>query len=271
MGYTFGIDLRWLWFFFHAFVGVCVGQSVTTGLHLQPDSADASMFTCGVDQVYDASGNAYSGVVLGGLCWFTENLRAEHFSNGSPIPGSVDQAEWVSASGPLWSPSGLQSAEGREGDGEVVGGRLYNAFAVHDAQSICPTGWRVPTDEDWDQLVGVIYGVEARVGSMDLDHTDCARWYIHSTAGQRLKGASDWRKSPPGTNETGFNAKETGFRRGTYQDGAVYDRAEAAWWSSTITDGYCVSHRSLARYFFAGSDTHWRRGYAVRCVRDTAD
>lgn len=271
MGYILGMHLRWLWFFLYAFVGISVGQSVTPGLGLPSDPVDSSVFTCGVDPVYDASGNVYAGVDLGGLCWFTENLRAEHFSNGMPIPGDVDQTEWAAATGPLWSPSGLQAALGGEGLDGVVGGRLYNAFAVHDEQSICPTGWRVPTNEDWDRLVGAVYGVEARVGSMDLDHADCERWYIHSTAGQRLKGAVYWRKSLPGTNETGFSAKETGFRKGTPQDGAVYDRAEAAWWSSTITDGYCVSHRSLATYFFAGSDTHWRRGYAVRCVRDTAD
>ena len=31
-------------------------------------------------------------------------------------------------------------------------GRLYNWYAVDDARGLCPTGWSVPSDDDWKTL-----------------------------------------------------------------------------------------------------------------------
>ena len=29
-------------------------------------------------------------------------------------------------------------------------GRLYNWYAVDDARGLCPSGWHVPTDGEWN-------------------------------------------------------------------------------------------------------------------------
>ena len=31
-------------------------------------------------------------------------------------------------------------------------GQLYNWYAVDDERGLCPSGWHVPSDEDWQDL-----------------------------------------------------------------------------------------------------------------------
>jgi hypothetical protein len=35
-------------------------------------------------------------VAIGSQCWFAENLRTEHYTNGDPIPSNLTIAEWTS-------------------------------------------------------------------------------------------------------------------------------------------------------------------------------
>jgi uncharacterized protein (TIGR02145 family) len=130
-------------------------------------------------------------------------------------------------------------------------GALYNWYAV-GTENLCPTGWHVPSFNEWWTLV------------MNLDGWDIA--------GGKLKeaGTTHWLSPNEGaTNETGFTALPGGNR---FHDGRFLGiRREGYWWTATeIGPGtnwawyYWVgtynSHISLNNFSNMG-------GFSVRCVR----
>ena len=91
-------------------------------------------------------GHTYAVVEIGLQCWFAENLQSTVFASGTSIEEVISDADWSELSTP-----GQCIYEN-----EVLNlpdyGRLYNAFAVNSAEGLCPTGWHVPTTEDWQEL-----------------------------------------------------------------------------------------------------------------------
>ena len=145
-------------------------------------------------------------------------------------------------------------------------GRLYNwSTAMNFASScnssfcssqiqtkhrgICPSGWHIPSDADWDVLATAVGG--------------------SSTAGTKLKAASGWNKNY-GTNDYGFSALPGG---GGYSDGSFHDVGDVGnWWrASESSEGY--SDRAYGRFMGNINDLGWSGTYksflySVRCLRD---
>lgn len=117
-------------------------------------------------------------------------------------------------------------------------GRLYT---WDKAELACPTGWRLPTDEEWARL------------AEDLGGKDKAGALMRSA-----KGAKD---------NSLFRAKAAGFRdpEGHYLGIGAF----SLWWTSTETDS--VSAKSWGLDFSGNSidsgDALKANGYSVRCVR----
>ena len=93
--------------------------------------------------------NRYLSVIIGEQEWMDENLNVEHFQNGDIILEAQTSEEWKEAAEkeqPAWcyNDNNLSNCEKY--------GKLYNWHAVHDPRGIAPKGWRVPTDDDWDDL-----------------------------------------------------------------------------------------------------------------------
>jgi len=123
-------------------------------------------------------------------------------------------------------------------------GRLYTWDA---AMTACPSGWRLPTREDWNSLVTAAGG--------------------SSVAGRKLKSTSGWSGDGNGTDEFGFSALPGGFRftDGTFDGAGDY----GSWWSAT-EDG---SGNAWYRYMVYGNgsvgEDDGAKGYGLsaRCVR----
>ena len=120
--------------------------------------AEESPWQCGDPLEYQ--GYDYETVQIGEQCWFAENLRSENYENGDAIPANLNVSAWGTTS------SGAVAVYGEDVDSECQNyspdidpcdpaqsleeyGRLYNWYSVGDARSLCPSGWRVPSDDDW--------------------------------------------------------------------------------------------------------------------------
>jgi uncharacterized protein (TIGR02145 family) len=198
----------------------------------------------------DSDGNHYATVQIGAeksvvQTWMAENLKTTRFKDGSEIDLVTDYNDWPNLETPAYCWYDNDEALYKE-----TYGALYNWFAVM-IYPLCPTGWHVPTDEEWTLLTDFCGG--------------------ESIAGSKLKetGISHWiSMNEDATNETGFTALPGGYR-GNY--GAfISNRYEGNWWSSTPFDLYSAMYRNM--YYAYGAVTRYSyyktHGLSVRCLKD---
>lgn len=200
-------------------------------------------------------GHTYAVVEIGLQCWFAENLQSTVFASGTSIEEVISDADWSALSTP-----GQCIYEN-----EVLNlpdyGRLYNAFAVNSAEGLCPTGWHVPTTEDWQELE-LFAGVS--VDEIDL----IAEW--RGTAegvGTSLMATSGW-DGISGTDLHGFDARPAGNR--FYSDGSFFSAgSHGAWWTSSVF-GDDNMHRALwnSSTGILQAYGHPRLGNSVRCLKN---
>ena len=126
-------------------------------------------FECEITPLVDIDNNEYKTVSVGKLCWMAENLRAEHYADGSDIPVFMTYVSKLNANaeenlklyGYLYDWASATHTE-------VPKTRGLRATSESTAvQGACPKGWRLPTVEEYLALIGMDY--EAN----DLRSTDC--------------------------------------------------------------------------------------------------
>ena len=134
-------------------------------------------------------------------------------------------------------------------------GRLYD---WETAMKICPSGWRLPSNEDWEQLFRYADG-----------NSGDGIPYDSPTAGTYLKSASGWLKNGNGEDTHGFAAlpgnickkNETCGKLGVY----------GHWWTSSESDNGNPYHK---RFNYANGWAMWHDDadkswfMSVRCVED---
>ena len=176
-------------------------------------------WSCGDPLEYQ--GYNYETVLIGEQCWFAENLRSENYQNGDAIPVGLSDEEWSSTTSGAMAVygEGSSSCNTYSPDGDacdpdwslVEYGRLYNWYAVEDDRSLCPNGWSIPGDDNWQQMVQVLGGDEV--------------------AGSTMKSQSGWDQGGNGTNSSGFNATPSGLK---VLDGGFVDAGWVTyWWTSS--------------------------------------
>ncbi len=89
-------------------------------------------------------------VKIGNQIWSAENLNVDYFANGDKIKGhELTIHSWENAAkdhSPMWCNSHFDSSIARSY------GKLYNWYAISDPRGLCPIGWRIPSQEDWNKL-----------------------------------------------------------------------------------------------------------------------
>ncbi len=220
------------------------------------DNTDKAALETGT--VIDVDSNVYKTVKIGGKWWMAENLKVKKFANG-------DNVEFVPSSGAdtLWSHKKTSAYC-------ILNeqfGLLYNYYSVADARKLAPTGWHIPSDDEWKEL-------EMYLG-MSKNEADKNNWRGNDQ-GNKLKvvggDASIWAKSTDaynvfGNNESGFSAMGGACRM---FDGQWGDLTHTAfWWSSTVNDTNAwyraldYDKANVFRYYGAKG-----YGFSVRCVKD---
>jgi len=98
--------------------------------------------------VKDADGNAYNTLVIGKQTWMLENLRTTKYNDGTPVKNIKDGMEWIAAE------EGAYASTNNTSDKAIIQkeGLLYNWYAVETGK-LCPKGWYVPTEEEWNMLI----------------------------------------------------------------------------------------------------------------------
>jgi len=151
-----------------------------------------------------------------------------------------------------------------------VYGGLYqwNEMMEYSAQKgvkgICPTGWHIPTDEEWKILEGTVdsqYGV----GDPEWDKSNVYRGY---DAGKSLKTTTGW-SSNTGTDAFDFSALPGGDLDTNNNYGG--SGSFGYWWSSTESGSENAWSRILG-YLGDGvyrDGINKNGGFSARCLKDT--
>jgi len=200
--------------------------------------------------VSDSEGNTYKTIAIGTQEWMAENLRSTKFSNGDPIPHIPDIISWEDLESPGYC------VYDNDPSMDAVYGKLYNMHAMIDQRNPCPSGWHVPTDEDWLTLRTFL----------DTENTD----NLNKAGGKmKTKGTEHWKSPNTGaSNQSGYSALAAGVRTWT---GQFADKTHFGYfWSSTADGpssgfGYHLEYNSerLIRMGFNG-----KNGFSCRCVKD---
>lgn len=231
---------KYLWLFSIFFILLCI--SITISCKKDNDDCNCPA------TVTDIDGNIYNTVLIGNQCWLRENLRTTKYNDGTSIPNVTDSIAWINLT------TGGYCYNNNTNNSNLINtyGCLYNGYAIKTGK-LAPTGWHVPTDEEWTELTDYLGGI--------------------SVAGGKLKesGTVHWNSPNTGaTNESGFTALPGGCRdyNGIYAGiGGV-----GLWWSATE-----VSTQSPWPYVrIMGSNTinvvrqYYLKAYglSVRCVKD---
>jgi uncharacterized protein (TIGR02145 family) len=200
----------------------------------------------------DQAGNTYRTVSIGDQVWMAENLNVDRFRNGDVIPEVKTAEEWKKA-GEAQQPAWCYYDNRRVQDAPLGSnlGKLYNWYAVADTRGLCPTGWHVPSDDDWTMLTNYLGGAE--------------------TAGLKMKSSYGWKDNGNGSNNSGFNGLPGGYR--SYANGYFSGVGNLGyWWSSTEFNTVSAWTRDL--YYLNGDGSADRDdnpkgdGFSVRCLRD---
>lgn len=210
----------------------------------------------------DTDGNEYKTIDIGTQTWMAENLRTTHYSNGETIPnvtGAGDIYMWGNLTEGAW----CSYENTRDVDFIATYGLMYNWYAVDDERGLCPTGWHVPTDEDWSTLVA---HVDAGDGTTDENGNN-------TVAGGRLKETGtlhwDW-PNRFADNSSGFTAIPGGNRFTSWDKEFSYVGYTCYMWSSSLWEGIVPLYRGINTDFatIGRQSTGPNIGMSVRCVKD---
>jgi uncharacterized protein (TIGR02145 family) len=111
-------------------------------------------------QVTDIEGNVYKTVGIGSQIWMAENLKTTKFNDNSNIPIILNDTIW----GHLESP-GYCWYNNDSSINKRVYGALYNFFVI-ETGLLCPSGWHVPDESEWNTLESFLGGKKVAAGKL---------------------------------------------------------------------------------------------------------
>lgn len=197
--------------------------------------------TVSTPPVTDIEGNVYQTVKIGTQTWMAENLKTYLYQTGTPIGIDVFAYD-----------NDLANAD--------TFGLLYSYYAaLESAEQICPMGWRIPDETDWELLFTYIGGSEyymnmtATGEKMIMDHPS---WDIISL-------------NP--TNQSGFSGLPGGMAFQSAMWEFMDKGTSGTWWGAGIGMNSAAYYRldgesGLSMNIYSTPPT--TEAYSVRCIKD---
>lgn len=206
--------------------------------------------------ITDLDGNVYNAVVIGKQTWMKTNLNVSKYQDGTLIPEVTDPVQWAKLTTGAWCY--YESTDGN------IYGKLYNWYAVagiwdeasktneSQRKQLAPTGYKIPSDEEWTTLTDYIGG--------------------GAVAGGKMKeiGIANWTSpNSEATNSTGFTGLPGGI---IISNGTFYFISDHGyWWSSTSNVNKATDAWNLSLGYNSGiacrSYDDKNYGFSVRCIK----
>jgi uncharacterized protein (TIGR02145 family) len=155
-------------------------------------------------------------------------------------------------------------------------GRLYTWTIAMDGassttanpsgiQGVCPTGWHLPSDAEWETLASYIANDAGLTGSSGDEWTEI---------GQKLKTTTGWMENSGISSDDAYGFSGLPGGRGNSNGGSYNHVGKVGhWWSSTENENGSIF--AYYRYLSYYDDYFYRYGYylksyahSVRCIQD---
>jgi len=159
-------------------------------------------------------GNSYKTITIGDQTWMAENLA--HKPEGGVFSTLMD-----------------------------INSKRNYLYSWNTAIKVCPTGWHLPNNKDWNQFSEMLGGIEV--------------------AGVKIKSKTGWKDNGNGTNDIGFNAYPVVGNIISWWSSTQNYKGEYSFdvWKSAYT--YKLFTNSDALYFNSNEKENKN---SVRCIKD---
>ncbi len=186
-------------------------------------------------------GKIYHTILIGTQCWLKENLnvgtRINGVQNQDPANGRIDKYCYNDLEIYCDTYGGLYQWD-----------EMMQGSSTSGVQGICPQGWHLPVNSEWDLLI-------LNLGGEDV-------------AGGKMKSNTGWFNDGNSPNSSGFTAVPGGLR---YYDGRFgFFSYFGYFWSSEYRNSTDAWYRNLSydnTIVYQNFDKKIL-GYSVRCIKD---
>jgi uncharacterized protein (TIGR02145 family) len=226
-----------------AALGLAITFSLSCSGGAPDDNGGGGQSNPGPSVTYE--GETYKTVVIGTQTWMAKNLNYN-------APGSKcydDDTANCSKYGRLYDWATAMALPDC-GYGTSCASQIG---AKH--RGICPSGWHIPSNDDWDKLMRYVDGITG------------SGLYDSPTAGTKLKATSGWDSNGNGTDAYGFAALPGGYGS---SDGDFRVGSLGVWRSATEDDADYAYDRFMV-YDGEGvnyNDSSKNALISVRCLQD---
>ncbi len=203
-----------------------------------------SDFGCGESFIDERNGQSYNTVLIGEQCWMAQNLNI-----GTMLNGNNNQTD-----------NGITEKYCLNNDSlncNIYGGlyqwnEMMKYQTSNGSQGICPNGWHLPSDSEWDEMIMLLGDYQIAGGEM------------------KEKGNEHWNSPNTGaTNSSGFTGLPGGYR--VHFNGSFLSSGFTGfYWTSTVSNTN-RAHGKFLHYNSTeiSSDTSKKlNGFSVRCIKD---
>ncbi len=176
-------------------------------------------------------------VTIGKQVWMAENLNVETIEGSWCYDNKPENCEKY---GRLYTWAAAMRL--------AAGCNEYSCEQVYPHQGLCPSGFHIPTNEEWKTLFSTVGGGDV--------------------AGKKLKSRLGWWERGNGSDAYGFSALPAGGRHGSGYFG--YAGRSASFWSASEDYSYYAYFMSLVyNYELADMGYYYKdNGHSVRCLQN---
>lgn len=204
---------------------VAQGKYKTIGVMVKSEEVLAH----GTTVIDPSTGHEYPIVTIGAQTWMTQNLRTSDTT-------ACDTNCWRNGTMMNWTTAVTYSGTAA-------------TYKENNRKGVCPTGWHIPTNNEWDALSSTVRTLASLPATPD-------------SAGYYLKARKGW--VHPGNDRFRFNAQPTGNASGFMSNAYWWSASHLVSGSNSIANYTILLNADLAFTRSTGGSTNM----PVRCVKD---